>query len=106
MLTQEEQQPDNISFDFIKSNFFRVVHVDGAWGGVGPRGIQMALFSERAPIPKSVEYRIGTDGLSEEVSRDVRTAVIREVEVELTMNLQTAISINEWLSSKIAEAQE
>jgi hypothetical protein len=48
-----------IEFDFIKSNFFRVIHVDGAFGGLSPNGfVHMALYSERRAIPTKVVHKI------------------------------------------------
>lgn len=42
-----------IRFNYIKSAQFRVIHADGAIGGVTPNGfIHMALFNERAAIPR------------------------------------------------------
>ena len=41
--------PKELEFDFIgKSNFFRAIRADGAFGGLAPNGVlHMALYSER-----------------------------------------------------------
>ena len=37
--------PSEVEFDFIKSNFFRVIKADGAFGGVAPNGRFTCKFS-------------------------------------------------------------
>jgi hypothetical protein len=96
-----------IRFDFIKSNYFRVIHVEGVFGGNSPRGlINMAVFNERWPIPKQITHEF-TDGQSgEEIERTSRDAVVREVEAQLVMNIETAKIICKWLESKIKNAEK
>lgn len=107
---EEAQQPvvHQINFEYIKSNSFRVVHVDGAWGGITPNfNIQMAVFSERPPIPKSITLEFADDELPKEImeKRVGRNAVIREVEASLVMDLSTARAINKWLGDHVNELE-
>ncbi len=97
---------DKISFDYIKSNQFRVIHVDGVHGGATPKGhaIQMAFFSERAPIPKRETYGLVGGKLGERKEKVERDAIVREVEVEVIMDLETAKAITKWLGEKIESA--
>ena len=97
-----------INFDYIKSNQFRVIRVDGAHGGIAPNGhtIQMALFSERAPIPKRETYKLEQGKLGERTAVEQRDAVIREVEIEALMDLNTAKRIVNWLQDKIDVAEQ
>ena len=96
-----------IAFDYIKGQHFRVIRADGAIGGVTPCGfIHMAFFSERPAIPRRLVYLATDEGTlgeelpGEKVSRD---AIVRELDVDLFVNLQTAISLREWLDRRIAE---
>jgi len=98
-----------INFDYIKSNQFRVVDVDGAHGGLTPNAqrIQMALFSERAPIPKRETYKLEKGRLGGKlITKEERDAIIREVEVEALMDLETAKRIVNWLKDKINVAEK
>ena len=99
-----------IRFHYIKSNSYRVVHVDGAHGGVTPQGaIFASVYSERLPIPESIVHRITDDGrLGDEITSERRTkdGVVREVEVGLEMNLQTAERLHEWLAKRIETLKE
>src|SRR3989442_6878794 len=51
----EATKPQDVTFHYIKSSQFRVVHADGIIGGVTPRGlIHIAVFSERPAIPQVI----------------------------------------------------
>ena len=48
-----EVLPEQLEFHYIKSNQFRVIHVDGGIGSITPKGfIHFALYSERLAIPR------------------------------------------------------
>lgn len=98
----------NIKFHYIKSNFFRVIHVDGAIGGITPaRQIFVSLFSERAALPKMIEQTIKLDGtLGEEVAREGKEGIVREVEVGIELSLNAAQGLADWLYNQVRVLQE
>ena len=95
--------PKVINFEYIKSNQFRVIRVDGVHGGICPKGdsVQMAFFSERLPIPKKESYKLEGIRLGERIAQEGKTGVVREVEVEALMGLETAKVFANWLKEKI-----
>lgn len=100
-----------ITFDYIKSAFFRVIHVDGVHGGLSPNlNIHMGLFSERRPIPKQTTYNLndnGTLGQEDASARKEReTDMVRELDIEAIIDIATAQAIVGWLQNKIQEAEE
>jgi len=97
-----------ISFHYIKSKSFRVIHVDGAWGGTNPKGyITIAFFSERSPIPRQLTYDINKDGdLGDLVYVDTKEGVIREVEVEVVLDLESTKGLIQWLQDRVEMMQE
>lgn len=96
-----------IDFHYEKSRFFRVIHVDGAWGGLTVRGdIHMALFSQYPPLPEVVQHTIESGRVGQEVSRTAKHGLIRELEVEALIGLETAIALRDWLTDKIEKAQQ
>lgn len=104
----KESGPAEISFEFIKSAFFRVISVEGAFGGLSPTGrsIHMAIFSERRPIPRKTVHPLMDDGsLGEELKdrRESRESFVREIEADLVLDLPTAIGVHQWLGNKIQE---
>ena len=92
-----------VRFDYIKSNFFRVIHVDGVHGGLRPSGtaIHMALFSERNAIPQTEEVQITDGRIGPPVHVEGRHAIVREVEVDAIVDLGTAVALRDWLSNMI-----
>jgi hypothetical protein len=99
-----------VKFHYIKGNFFRVIHADGAIGGTTPsRSIFLSLFSERGALPKVIEQAINADGsLGVEVGRETKDGVVREIEVGVMLNARAAKGIAEWLlkQAEILEASE
>lgn len=107
-LESTDRPPTQFKVDYIKSNHFRVVHADGAFGGLTPRGyIQMEIWSERQPIPKQTTYQIVDAGdgpvVGEEVrdARIVRDSIIREVEVGIVLDIDLARLLITWLQDRV-----
>lgn len=101
--------PDKIKFDFIKSNYFRTIHADGVWGGVnGHLDIAMAFYSERPAIPQQITMPVENGKLGNELEdkRVGRDAVIRDVEIAVTMNVEVARSFRQWLDDRIRAIDE
>ncbi|MGI0085429.1 MAG: hypothetical protein ACREBQ_10140 [Nitrososphaerales archaeon] len=96
-------------FDFIKSPMFRVIHADGVFGGMTPRGsIFLSFFSERFPIPTTIVHEIRSSGeLGDEIrsEREGRKSIVREVEVGVQLDLGVAKAFLLWLQQKIEEAE-
>lgn len=98
-----------IRFNYIKSAQFRVIHADGAIGGVTPNGfIHMALFNERAAIPREIVKELKPDGTLGESIRDQtvsRQGLVREMDVDAIFDVATAERLSEWLSGMIKEVK-
>ena len=99
------ETPEAVDFHFIKAAHFRVVHVDGVWGGITPsKNIAVGFFSERLPIPTIVQHKLKEGGaVGDEIDRESKTGVVREMEVELIMNKATAVGFLEWFKGKVDE---
>lgn len=112
-MAEKPQQPQlldgELEFTYEKSAFFRVIHVDGAVGGVsaGNKTIHMAVYSERQPIPKRMVHLVKQGVLGKEISekRESRKGIFREVESDLVMSVATATAIRNWLNERIAEVE-
>jgi len=101
---------EKIKFHYEKSNLFRVIHVDGAVGGLTPTlDVFVSIYSQRAPIPKVMVQKVSPNGqLGDEVveERVQKEGVFREVEVGLMMNLNVARALFQWLGEKIELAEK
>ena len=96
----------SITFHYIKSNEFRVIHADGVWGGATPRSyITMSFYSERVPIPQTITHEVKEGILGSEQNRSSKDGIIREVEVEVMIDLVMAKSLIPWLQEKIDQLE-
>ena len=66
----------------------------------------MGLYNERFPFPQKVVHSIDKDGLGEEVKREGKTGVIREIEVDVLLDENCAIALHKWLGEKISSLQQ
>ena len=67
----------------------------------------MSFFSERSPIPQTLTHDITPQGnLGEETNRQVKSGVVREVEVEVIVDLATAKGMLGWLETHISAIED
>ena len=106
--------PTHVEFVFEKNNLYRTIHVDGAFGGPTPPFglIHMSIYSEHLPLPSSITHQVTGGMMGEEISRSPPASsvegarVVREVEANLVMSVDTARALRTWLDAKIQEVQE
>ena len=69
--------------------------------------IQFALFSERQAIPQRVVQKLNDDGaLGDIVETVTRDSIVREVEVAVTMDPDTAMVLAAELIARVNELKE
>jgi hypothetical protein len=104
----ETKPPSSIKLYHEKGSLFRVIHVDGAIGGLTPaREIFMSLFNQRAPIPKVIEQAITTEGqLGAELGREGKSGIFRELEIGVVLTPATARQIAAWLIQQATIAEQ
>jgi hypothetical protein len=92
------------------SPLYKEMHVDGAFGGITPRGfINLSFYAERAPIPKSTEFEItesGTVGKQIAHSPDSKTGILREFEMGIYMDLNAAKSLLDFLTARVNDLEK
>ena len=97
--------PDQITFEFVRSPQFRVVHSNGAWGGITlNQELSVTFYSERAALPQRVSHHVASDGVvGPEVKREGTFNIQRECEIEVLMSMQNAVNLHRWLGNRIDE---
>ena len=91
-----------IQFHMLKSNFFRVVQATGAVGGITPQGfIRMCLYNERGALPTLIVNELKENKLGVEIRRETRPGIVRELEVDVSMDETAATALHQWLGEKI-----
>jgi hypothetical protein len=92
------------TIDYVKSNFFRVVHADGVWGTITPMGdIHVDFWNVRSPIPRRLTNEVHANGEVETVGAEFRSDWVNEVEVGVVMSVETARSLRDWLTTQLAD---
>lgn len=106
---------DELAFHYIKSPSHQEIKVDGAFGGPGPFGgnIAVSVYTERNPIPTVVYHQVtdlgeGKVELGGEIldKREGRQGIVRVVQCTLHMNLAQAKILNEWLAKHISDVEK
>jgi hypothetical protein len=97
--SKDEQE---VSFKYVKSNFFRVIHADGAWGGLSPRGdIHISFYNERVAIPDTSRFIVSEGEIVKPEEYKASSKLVREVEADVIVDLTAAKSLRAWLTHKI-----
>ena len=103
------EYPSTVMFHYIKSNHFRTIHVNGAFGGFSPDGnIFLSVFSERPVLPDVTVLTVESNGqLGKEImdQRKGLQGVVRELEAGLAMDIRTAKAVVDWLNERIKIAE-
>ena len=100
-----------IKFKYIFDENYNPVYVNGAQGGITPQGEIVANFYlERLALPNAQTQEVKADGtLGEAISsepEDLNNSFVRFIKNGVVMNLQTAISISNWLNKHIDILQQ
>jgi len=102
--------PKQLRIEYKKSQSFRVIHADGAYGGTSPRlQLFLAFYSERFPIPQVLTYETSASGAPEREiiqERESKEGVFREVEVAVMMDLPAAKGFAAWLNEQVAALEK
>ena len=100
--------PKEIDIHYIKTPSYRTYHADGMFGGGTPNGkIYFEFFVQRPVTPKVIRQKITPEGqLGDEISREGKTGVVREIEAGVIMDVAVAIEFKDWLDKYIKAVKE
>jgi hypothetical protein len=111
----EDLPEAQLQFHYIKSPDYREVFCDGVIGSLTPNGqkICFSVYSERAPIPRVIEYTVRPNEAGKVENFDERTTppsriearqgVIRHVEASVYLEIESAKRLVDWLQARISE---
>jgi len=97
---------ERLNFDYIKVAHFRTIRPDGAVGVLTPNGLpSLAFYNERQAIPQRIVYSLNDDGtVGDEIDRVGRDAIVREIEIAVTLDVATAQALMSFLGELIEKA--
>lgn len=108
---QMSKHVPSILFKYIFKYDYNPVYINGAHGGVSPRGEIVANFYlERQPLPNEISYNINQDGsIGADViavdPENLNTSIVRYVSSGVVLNHQNAKALHAWLGDKIEELE-
>lgn len=99
-----------IKFKYVFSYNYNPVYVNGAHGGVSPRGeLVVNFYLERPPLPNSIAHEInpnGTIGIeTAQDPEDYKNSFVRFVSDGIILNYDNARNIHQWLGERIKEME-
>jgi hypothetical protein len=101
------EPPPNVIIEYIKGQLVRVIHADGAIGGVTPSGnVHIAFFSERPAIPRMMVHKRDPNGTLGQVIPEqtvLRPGVIREMDVDVVLSPGAVDELIKWLEERKSE---
>ena len=99
-----------VKFKYIFTYDYNPVYINGAHGGITPRGeLVVNFYQERPPLPNSISHEINPNGtIGSEVSvspEDLNQTLVRFVTNGVVVNYQTAHDLHFWLGEKLKEME-
>jgi len=105
---REGEKTRELTFRYIFDDLYNPVYVNGAYGGLSPRGeIVMNFFLERTGLPYSQTHAVGDDGtLGKVVGKEPEDqVVVRFVTTGIVLSTESAKTIHKWLGEWIGKAE-
>jgi hypothetical protein len=104
------QNKPELKFKYIFDYGYNPVYVNGAHGGVSPRGeLVMNFYLERMALPESITHEINQNGtIGKETAAepdDLAQSMVRFIESGVVMNYQNARELHLWLGERIKEME-
>jgi hypothetical protein len=100
----------SLSFKYIFTYDYNPVYVNGAHGGISPRGELVANFYlERQPLPNEITHSISNEGAIGDVMavapKDLNSSMVRYVPCGIILNHENAKNLHAWLGEHISEME-
>jgi hypothetical protein len=104
------QERPEIKFKYIFNYNYNPIYINGAHGGISPRGeLIMNFYLERLPLPDSITHEINQNGtMGGEVEmepEDLKNSMVRFVETGVVMNYQNARDLHAWIGERLKEME-
>jgi len=103
----KENKP-TITYHYKKANDYKTYHMDGVFGGIVSNGnINFNVFTEKVVVPERITHEISSDMKLKEIKRvpEQQNEIIRELQANFIMNIETAKVVKKWLEDKISNLE-
>jgi hypothetical protein len=107
---EKKMSNQKIVFKYLFAEDYNPVYVNGAHGGISPRGeIVVHFYLERPGVPVSITHEITAAGAIgeqiDEVPVDFKQTLYRAIESGVVMNYESASSFHQWLGERLKELE-
>ncbi len=105
------QTKPELTFKYVFADDYNPIYVNGAHGGVSPRGeIVVNFYLERPALPYSITHEINPNGTigreTNEDPDDLKNSLVRFVCTGVVLNYENAKNIHQWLGERIKEVEQ
>lgn len=104
------QNKPEITFKYIFNYSYNPTYVNGAQGGLSPRGeIVVHFYHERPALPDSISHEITPQGgIGPETAvepQDLTQTMVRFIDTGVVMNYENARMFHAWLGERLKEME-
>ncbi len=105
----DSKKPE-ITFKYIFNYAYNPVYVNGAHGGLSPRGeLVMNFYLERPPLPEEIRHEINPNGtigaVTSEEPHNLGTSMVRYIDTGVLLNYESARNIHFWIGERLKEME-
>jgi hypothetical protein len=104
-----DKKPE-INFKYIFNYGYNPVYVNGAQGGISPRGeLVMNFYLERLPLPNSISHEINPNGTignpTSEEPEDLKNSLVRFIDTGIILNYESTRNLHFWMGERLKEME-
>ncbi len=107
-LSDAQQRPKRITFEYVRSPGYRIVAANGAAGGLTPQGdLLISFFVESAAFPEESTHQVGPDGklgAEEGQAQSETPRVERHLQVGVLLSRPQAAALADWIQARLEAA--
>lgn len=105
----QNKKPE-IAFKYIFNYAYNPVYINGAHGGISPRGeLVMNFYLERPPLPSEVRHEVNPNGtignVTAEEPHNLGSSMVRFIDNGVILNYESARNIHYWIGERIKEME-
>lgn len=102
IIESEQEHSNKVKFIFRKSEGYQIHYVNGAFGGITPRGdVLYHLFFEHRDLPVEEEMTIEEGELKPQEQDLADIEIIRDLKVGIIMTPEQAENLANWLLRRV-----
>lgn len=99
-----------LTFKYIYNYSYNPVYVNGAHGGLSPRGeLVMNFYLERPPLPEEIRHEINPNGtigaVTGEEPSNLNSSMVRFIDSGVILNYESARNIHYWIGERLKEME-